>query len=135
MTYFITPGVSLNASYAAVFFEDENNGYLSLSAACPHGWLTYYRGDGFGGDEDGFAVGASVPVKENFELFANIDYSRYRFYEEEDRDYLFSSVFGFNWRPRRDVTAGVEFQDVNNNVFSKDFRLLLKFAYNFSSAF
>lgn len=135
LTYFITPQLTLNTSYSAVFFEDENSGYLSLSAACPYGWLTYYRGDGFGGDEDGFALGATLPVRENFELFADIDYSRYRFYEEEDRDYLFSSIFGVNWRPRKDLTAGIEFQDLNNNVFSKDFRLLLKFAHNFSSAF
>lgn len=135
VTYFITPEVTLNTSYAAVFFEDENSSYLSLSAACPYGWLTYYRGNGFGGDEDGFAVGASLPVREKFEFFADIDYSRYRFYEDEDRDYLFSSIFGLNWRPRKDVTAGIEFQDVNNNVFSKDFRLLIKFTYNFSSSF
>ena len=135
LTYFLTPAVTLNTTYSAVFFEDENSGYLSLSAACPHGWLTYYRGDGFGGDEDGFVVGASLPVKEKFELFADIDYSRYRFYEEEDRDYLFSSIFGVNWRPSRELMAGVEFQDLNNDTLSKDFRLLLKFAYNFSSAF
>jgi len=135
LTCFLTSTVTLNTSYSAVFFEDGNSGYLSLSAACPYGWLTYYRGDGFGGDENGFAIGTSLPVREKFELFVDIDYSRYRFYEQEDRDYLFSSIFGVNWRPRKNVMAGVEFQDVNNDVFSKEFRLLLKFAYNFSSAF
>ena len=135
VVFFLRPEVTLSATYSAVFFEEENSGYLSLGANCPYGSVTYYRGNGFGGDEDGFTIAASYPLSRDFELFADIDYSRYRFYEEEDRDYLFSSIFGMEWKPRRDIHTSLEFQDINNDIFSKDFRVLVKFAYNFNKVF
>ncbi|MFH1070549.1 MAG: hypothetical protein V1794_13110 [Candidatus Glassbacteria bacterium] len=136
LSVFFRPEVTLNASYSAVMAEEDNSGFFTLGASCPFGWVNYYKGVGYGGDQDGFAVGGSLPLaKDRVEIFADIDYSRFRFYEDEDRDYLFSSIFGLHWRPIEQLEAGVEFQDVNNDVFSKDFRVLLKFAWNFSSAF
>jgi hypothetical protein len=134
-TYYLRPEVTVTGTFNAIFFEDEKNCYLSLGLACPYGSATFYHGDGFGGDECGFAAGASYPVCEKFELYADIDYSRYRFYEDEDRDYLFSSIFGFNWRPKKNIMAGLELQDVNNDVLSKDWRLMLKFSLNHRQVF
>ncbi|HUU26319.1 MAG TPA: hypothetical protein VM123_00775 [archaeon] len=135
VVFFLRPEVTLSMTYSAIFFEEESSSYLSLGASCPYGSVTYYRGDGYGGDENGFAVGASLPFAKKFELFADLDYSRYRFYEDEDRDYLFSSIFGINWQPRKDINASLEFEDFNNDAFSKDFRALIKVAYNFSNVF
>jgi len=135
VSYYLKPGVSITGTIAAIFFEDEKTGYLSLGVACPYGSATFYRGDGFGGDEFGFAAGATCPIREKFELFADFDYSRYRYYEDEERDYLFSSIFGLNWRPKRNILAGIELHDLNNNVLSKDWRLLVKFSVNHSRVF
>ena len=136
VSLFVRPEVSMNASYSAVMLENDTNGFLTLGLSSPNGWVNYYKGHGFGGDQDGFAFGGSLPLAaDRFEIFADIDYSRFRFYEEDDRDYLFSSIFGLHWRPSDQLDAGIEFEDVNNDVFSKDFRVLLKFAWNFSSAF
>ncbi|HLA40027.1 MAG TPA: hypothetical protein VJ417_08520, partial [Candidatus Glassbacteria bacterium] len=136
VSLFVRPEVSVNASYSAVMLENDTNGFLTLGLSSPNGWVNYYKGHGFGGDQDGFAFGGSLPLAaDRFEIFADIDYSRFRFYEEDDRDYLFSSIFGLHWRPSDQLDAGIEFEDVNNDVFSKDFRVLLKFAWNFSSAF
>ena len=134
-TYYLKPEVTLTGVYSAIFFEDESNGYLSLGVACPYGSATFYRGDGFGGDESGFAAGVSCPVQDKLELFADFDYSRYRFYEDEERDYLFSSIFGFNWRPKRNIMAGIELHDLNNDMLSKDWRLLVKFSVNHRQIF
>ena len=136
LVYFVTSQVTLNATYSAIFFEDADTRYLSLGAGCPNGWFNYYHGAGFGGDEDGFAVGGNYIFRQKIEIYADLDYSRYRFYEEdEDRDYLFSSIFGINWKPARNILAGLEFQDLNNQFFSKDFRVLLKFAVNYGRIF
>ncbi|MEA2062553.1 MAG: hypothetical protein U9P14_02540 [Gemmatimonadota bacterium] len=134
-TYYLRPEFTLTGSYSAIFFQDENNCYLSLGLGCPYGSATLYRGDGYGGDEFGFAAGVTYPLCEKLELFADIDYSRYRLYEDEDRDCLFSSIFGFNWRPRKNVLAGVELQDLNNNVLSSDWRLLVNFSVNHRKIF
>jgi len=73
-------------------------------------------------------VGGSLPLADDrVELFADLDYSRFRFYEDEDRDFLFSSIFGLHCKLAGRYQAGIEFEDVNNDTFSKDFRVLLKF--------
>ncbi len=131
----LKPGVSLNASYTGVYFEDDSDSYITLGAACPYGSVSYFHGTGASGDEDGFAASGSYVFCKAWELFADVDYSLYRFYEELDRDYVFSSAFGLNWRPNRTVLAGLEFQDLNNDFLSKDFRVLLKFALNYSQIF
>ncbi len=135
VSYTLRPGVSLDASYTGVFFEDENDSYITLGAACPYGSFSYFHGTGASGDEDGFAVSGSYLFAGSWELFADIDYSLYRFYEELDRDYVFSSAFGLNWRPNRTVLAGIELQDMNNDFISRDFRVLLKFTLNYSQIF
>jgi hypothetical protein len=131
--------VTLNASYSAIMMEDDNSGYMTVGASCPYGWANYYLGRGFGGDEDGFALGGSLPLAHHkFELFGTLDYSRFRYYEldnESDRDYLFSTIFGMHYRPSEVVDAGLEFEDVNNDLFSKDWRVLINLNINFSSAF
>jgi len=135
VSYYLRPEVTLTGTYSAIFFENESSGYLSLGVSCPYGSATLYRGDGYGGDEFGFAAGATYPVRDELELFADFDYSRYRFYEDEERDYLFSSIFGFNWRPRRNILAGVELHDLNNDVLNRDWRLLVKLSVNHSRIF
>ena len=138
VTVFLKPEVTLNTSYSEILHESENSGYLSLGLNCPYGSATYYRGNGYGDDENGFAVTASLPLvlgRQALELYADLDYSRFKLFELEDRDYLFSSLFGLNGQPRKQITAGVEFEDLNNKMYSKDFRVLFKFAYNFSSVF
>ncbi|MBN2290720.1 MAG: hypothetical protein JXQ83_15405, partial [Candidatus Glassbacteria bacterium] len=134
-TYYLLPEVAVTGTVAAVFFEDEKNAYLSLGVACPYGSATLYGGDGFGGDELGFSLGATYPVCEKLDLFADLDYSRYRIYEDEERDYLFSSIFGINWRPEKNILAGIELQDLNNDLLSKDWRLLVKLSVNHSRVF
>ncbi len=139
LNIFLNEEVALNASYSAIMTEDANSGYITLGASAPYGWANYYRGYGFGGDEDGFALGGSLPLAHHkFELFGTLDYSRFRFYELDDesgRDYLFSTIFGMHWKPSEVVDAGIEFEDVNNNLFSKDWRVLINFNVNFSSTF
>jgi hypothetical protein len=128
--------IAVNASYTSIFFKEKRSGFLSIGASCPYGSATYYRGDGFGSEENGIAVGASLPLAgETVEIFADFDYSRYRFYEDEDQDYLYRSIAGIQWRPNRNVEAGFQIENLNNDVFSKDVRLLVKFAYNFRTAF
>jgi hypothetical protein len=139
LNVFLDNDISLNASYSAIMMEDENSGYFTLGASSPHGWFNYFKGHGFGGDEDGFALGGSLPLAHHkFELFGTLDYSRFRYFEldnESDRDYLFSTIFGMHWKPSEIVDAGIEFEDVNNDVFSKDWRMLININVNFSSAF
>ncbi|MBW7995850.1 MAG: hypothetical protein FVQ81_04605 [Candidatus Glassbacteria bacterium] len=136
---FLKNEVSLNASYSSIMMEDETSGYLTLGASGPYGWANYYMGHGFGGDEDGFALGGSLPLAHHkFELFGTFDYSRFRYYEldnESDRDYLFSTIFGMHWKPSEVVEAGIEFEDVNNDMFGKDWRVLINLNVNFTSAF
>lgn len=135
----VKENVTLSASYSAIMTEDENSGYMTIGASCPFGWANYYLGRGFGGDEDGFAVGGQVPLAEDkLELFGTLDYSRYRYLElddESERDYLFSTIFGMHYRPSECINAGIEFEDVNNDLFSKDWRVLINLNINFSSAF
>ena len=136
---FLSKEVTLNASYSAIMTEDETSGYFTLGGAGPYGWVNYYKGHGFGGDEDGFALGGSLPLAHHkFELFGTLDYSRFRYFELDDesgRDYLFSTIFGMHWKPSETVGAAIEFEDVNNNMFSKDWRVLINLNINFSSAF
>ncbi|MEA1996034.1 MAG: hypothetical protein U9N45_00260, partial [Gemmatimonadota bacterium] len=129
-TYFLRPELTLTAAVSSIFFEDEKNSYLSLGLCCPFGSATLYRGDGYGGDEFGFAAGADYPLNKRLELFTVLNYSRYRWYEEEDRDYFFSSIFGLNWRPRHHTLASLELQNLNSELISKDWRLLVKLSFN-----
>ena len=85
--------------------------------------------------KSGLICGTALVASAASSWAADIDYSRYRFYEDEDRDYLFSSIFGFNWRPKKNIMAGLELQDVNNDVLSKDWRLMLKFSLNHRKVF
>ncbi len=136
---FLNNDITLNASYSSIMMEDETSGYFTLGAAGTYGWVNYYKGHGFGGDEDGFALGGSIPMAHHkFELFGTLDYSRFRYFELDDesgRDYLFSTIFGMHWKPSEVVDAGIQFEDVNNDLFSNDWRVLININVNFSSAF
>lgn len=134
-TFHLRPNVTLNAGYTGIFFDGDSDSYLTLGGACPWGSVVWYRGTGTGGDQDGITVSGSYILREVWELFADIDYSLYRWYEDTDRMYDFSSVFGLNWRPSRRMAAGLEFQNLNNDILSKDFRVLLKFALNHTGIF
>ena len=136
ISYYLSDWTTVSANYTAIFFDDENNGYLSIDLSCPYGSITYYQGMGFGGDEIGVAVGATYPVCEQLDIYADLDFSKYRFYEHEsETDRLFTSMFGFDWKPTRDILTGVEFQNVDNEILNKDWRMLLKFSINGSGVF
>jgi hypothetical protein len=135
VVYNFRKDVFLGASYTGIRFKDMTSSYLTLSAGCPYGNVAYYHGGGIDQSQNGFTVGGSYPLLEVLEVFADLDYSRFRFYDAENDDYLFTSIFGLNWRPRRDILAGVEFHDLNDRIFSKDFRILFKLGFNYSQIF
>ena len=78
VTVFLKPEVTLNTSYSEILHESQNSGYLSLGLSCPYGSATYYRGNGFGDEENGFAVSASLPLllgRQELELYRSEEHT------------------------------------------------------------
>ncbi len=137
LIYRLRQQLMLSAAWSTIFFGgEETSSFLSFGLTAPYAELIYYRGMGFGGEEDGFSLGGNYLFGDAYRVYAQLNYSAYRFYEElDERDNLVSGVFGFDWIPFDDLTAGIELQDLNDEVFRHDFRVLAKFSINSDTIF
>ena len=109
--------LSLFGEVSETNFEKDRGYRVNLGANILNGYMGYIRRRGYGGVSDGLTVDLRYRLNQTTWMDSGLYMSKFRFYKAGvGRSLVVTSKLGVNYRPNRNVSVGLQVQNLSQKL-------------------